>query len=745
MHFLKKMVAIAALISIAFSSVLYVAPINASSQEQQENESSTDKTSNGVNAEELNFTASISDSTVDVGQVVRITAEFTYNHPDGWESPPEDASWTTDPGLTDVYMRINNLMGNGFSRPDGGFNISYSVATNSNYSLILLNNYTPDNYIYLYNPCATVGKFGAYWGDRVTVSWDVMIDETFNTSIEGESLDLSLELWCESLSRTSRADNPEYEPFNLYAETTVKAVLNDAVQDGDYGTFNVSLTDAGAAGSSFESNSPLSGGTFVLCNVATGINLPGMEEPIESLTYYHENENGEIEWVDIGNRSIEDALEEGLITKKTTDSNGHLSFQKDESWSGDNKRLIEIKAPENYIAPKNLEIECTEAGAVSPPSSGGNHDDDWHTKVNDTVYVENINVQPDVSKSVSQENVAVGDTLEYSSNISAPSNNNAYAKIDSSYYALYHNDLRPQEYEMYSLDDFSTSLILYDSMNGATLNRINNIEDIENDLVTTPFNESELSDAVIYGDSDNIKSMLTSINGYDEGYEGFSFRLNDFSPGSELNLTYLASVSDSASLLDSNPNTITAIYQVYDEDQMIFSSASASAGFYLTSSLTTLVVHNIDMISNPLTGGAFVVYKVADNNTRLYYYLNSETQEVEWVDIGSKSPKTAAENGEITFGSTDEIGNVAFPSLSPDTYFVEQVVAPSGYLPMEYDVAAEVTASTGAMMEVNAVNTVGSILPETGGPGTALITMMGLLLMAGAVTIYLTQRKRHQS
>ena len=160
--------------------------------------------------------------------------------------------------------------------------------------------------------------------------------------------------------------------------------------------------------------------------------------------------------------------------------------------------------------------------------------------------------------------------------------------------------------------------------------------------------------------------------------------------------------------------------------------------------------------SKVLPGAQFALFKMSRTGEIRYYYKLMEDApliegkdlagpKVTWVDIGDKTINQAIADGDITAVTSGQDGKTAFTGIPHDKYYLQEVKAPEGYNLMAEDMLVELGADAPADFEVQVENTGGALLPETGGPGTALFTMMGLLLMAGAVTVYLTQRKHHQS
>ena len=195
-----------------------------------------------------------------------------------------------------------------------------------------------------------------------------------------------------------------------------------------------------------------------------------------------------------------------------------------------------------------------------------------------------------------------------------------------------------------------------------------------------------------------------------------------------------------------------------------FDETSDGSGYeiYTAEDQETVYTYDINLLkyadgdtSKVLPGAQFALYKQDEDGNKLYYKLTEDATLVEsknltgskvtWVDIGDKTINQAIADGNITAVTSGRDGETAFTGIPHDTYYLQEVKAPEGYNLMSEDKVVELTADAPADFEVQVENTGGALLPETGGSGTVLFTMMGLLLMAGAVTIYLTHRKRHQS
>lgn len=149
--------------------------------------------------------------------------------------------------------------------------------------------------------------------------------------------------------------------------------------------------------------------------------------------------------------------------------------------------------------------------------------------------------------------------------------------------------------------------------------------------------------------------------------------------------------------------------------------------------LSDITIKKVDSDGKPLAGAKFLLYKM-DGDNKLYYSKNGEV--VTWVPDKSQATELTSESEGI----------IEVTGLTTDTtYYLVEMKAPDGYNLLEHEVkiwwedgelkAAYADGSDNLVKDGQIVvtNSTGTELPETGGPGTTILTIGGLLLMAGAV------------
>lgn len=249
-----------------------------------------------------------------------------------------------------------------------------------------------------------------------------------------------------------------------------------------------------------------------------------------------------------------------------------------------------------------------------------------------------------------------------------------------------------------------------------------------------PLSDSELNEAV----TSNKVKLITCPSDYGEDYlvappghpqtDGFYFKpISDLPEG----LMYQDG-SNHTDIIEARPS-----YGYYGEIDFY-------SDVYIRACNSNLIINNIDSENSPLFNGSFILYKITEDNKIMYYHDISSSPYYEWVDIGSKSPDEAAENNEITMKTATRNNSVSFNNLLPGVYYVKQIYAPNGYMPIDPDIETIITKEDDTKdIEVTAINTAGVVLPETGGIGTDLFYMIGLVLMALACCMTIRFKKKN--
>ncbi len=199
-------------------------------------------------------------------------------------------------------------------------------------------------------------------------------------------------------------------------------------------------------------------------------------------------------------------------------------------------------------------------------------------------------------------------------------------------------------------------------------------------------------------------------------------------------VSYTAHLNENAIIAgDGNENTV---YLSYGE-----TSKTAS-------DKTVTYTYEFDLIktdenNNLLDGAEFEVYRVnGDSGTKLSFLTDAD---------GAYYVVP-----EGTAGATDVVivegGKVTVYGLDSDSYYLNETVAPTGYNKLTSTQSFTITAENlNATFEeakyvsggVQVVNKTGTVLPETGGIGTTIFTVVGALLILGA-GILLIVKKRMQ-
>lgn len=165
-----------------------------------------------------------------------------------------------------------------------------------------------------------------------------------------------------------------------------------------------------------------------------------------------------------------------------------------------------------------------------------------------------------------------------------------------------------------------------------------------------------------------------------------------------------------------------------------------------------------------LSGASFRLYRLNSEGINEYYSLNNETDTVEWTSEADKATLiTTEENGKPVNG---------FIHLKDGTYYLEEVAAPSGYIPLSSvvtvtinlteadDRKAVATVPNGEntstklltvdteliknsyTFTVTVRNTIGHELPQTGGCGTEVYTAVGISIIVISIALAVIKKRK---
>ena len=153
----------------------------------------------------------------------------------------------------------------------------------------------------------------------------------------------------------------------------------------------------------------------------------------------------------------------------------------------------------------------------------------------------------------------------------------------------------------------------------------------------------------------------------------------------------------------------------------------------------TLQKYETGTNDKPLSGAEFVLYTTGEATPR--YYKEA---------TGTLVTLSETEKPESLALATDERGQITFKDLPDGSYALEEIKAPDGYLLL--DAPINFTVSGGKVTvgppnqhtddTITVYNSAGVLLPETGGPGTTLYTIGGLLTL-GVGFLLLYRKKRY--
>lgn len=203
-------------------------------------------------------------------------------------------------------------------------------------------------------------------------------------------------------------------------------------------------------------------------------------------------------------------------------------------------------------------------------------------------------------------------------------------------------------------------------------------------------------------------------------------------------ITYTATVNENAIQSDKETNTATLKYS--NDPANSNSTDETTVKVDVFSFNIVINKYAAGNESTKLEGAKFVL----KNAKGEYYKYDAATKAVTWV-----ADKSAAT--EVT---TDENGAARFDGLQAGTYYLEETAAPAGYNQLTKDITivlnkdgsatindAASTPGADHSLTAGVANSTGTMLPETGGIGTAIFVALGALAVICAGVFLVTNKR----
>ena len=200
--------------------------------------------------------------------------------------------------------------------------------------------------------------------------------------------------------------------------------------------------------------------------------------------------------------------------------------------------------------------------------------------------------------------------------------------------------------------------------------------------------------------------------------------------GKDIIIKYSATVNANAvSAVEGNPN-LAQIWWGNTDDEL---HSEDDAKVY-TAEIAVLKTKN-GSATEYLEGAGFKLKKEVSTGVYQYYKLDSGA--VTWVT------ETDSVKGDEHLSGAD--GKVApFTGLPDGTYYLEESTVPGGYNKaddVKVTIAATDYTATNLVHNETINNNSGTQLPSTGGSGTTMIYIIGVILLAGAGILLVTRRR----
>ena len=260
------------------------------------------------------------------------------------------------------------------------------------------------------------------------------------------------------------------------------------------------------------------------------------------------------------------------------------------------------------------------------------------------------------------------------------------------------------------------------------------------------FTDTMTSGLTFNKDSFEVTIDGTKVNGSeytlteDTSNNSFKVVFNDFytnhkaDADKEMIFTYTATINENAVKVNQTTNTANVEYGNNPDNLTTGTPDSATVVTH------KLVINKvIKGTETGLAGAEFSIYRTEKQNANL----------VKFVDEGNGTYRVATANDQTTTTTvvSPEGGQITIKGLDADTYVIDEIKAPDGYAKLKDPQSVNITTDTAVSVteKVKVENSTESWLPETGGMGTVIFTVVGAVGLFTVLSSYVFDSKKKKA